>query len=217
MSLFADQYNPANLFASAADKANPALTERIYVSQIQAAEQALAGAYPGAAPGATSIGWPDFEECLWTPSGAKSGPFNNVYFGRDDLQTFGMAPTYPIGGTFAQGAIWKPPKASPVPVAVDYVMNPDLAVILIFALLVIIFAVLLYRAYKDTKAAPFKAQQRKDLERQRLEETDPYRGTAFESYPDPQARCRTYVESMEAQGYDMSYYRKQCGLPDKPL
>ena len=213
MALFSDQYDPVNLFAGAARRAETTLAERIRVTQLRATERAVAGAYPGAAPGAARISWPDYEACLWTPSGAKAGPFGNVYFRRNDLQAFGMAPTYPVGGVFAQGAVWRPPKASPLPVAVDYAMNPDLAAILLFAFFVVLLAALLYRAYRDTKAGPERARRRAELARQRLEAADPYRGTAFESYPDPQARCRAYVEAMEAQGFGMGYYRRRCGLP----
>jgi uncharacterized protein YxeA len=128
-----------------------------------------------------------------------------------------MNPVYPVGGAIAKNAIWKAGKAeSPVPLAVDYVMNPDLFAILLFALLVIIFAALIWKAWKSAKAAPYIAEKKKEAERERLEESDPFRGSAFESYPDPQAKCRAYVEAMEQQGYDMTYYRDKCGLPPKP-
>ena len=217
MSLFAARYNPSNLFLSAADKTALTQEEKNYQSGIQASATQLAAAYPNAAPGATTITWPDFERCLWTPQGLPGGPFNNKYFMRNDVQTLGMQPTYPIGKTFAQGVLWKNMQhPSPVPVSVDYVMNPDLAVIIIFALLVIIFAVLIWQAYRDAKSAPYRAEQKKEAERQKLEAADPFKGTAFESYPDPQAKCREYVEAQEAQGYDMAYYRQRCGLPSKP-
>ncbi len=216
MLLFEDQYNPMNIFMSAADKAALQQEEKNLLTGIQQDEAGIAAAYPGVPASVASISWPDFNYCLWNPSGSPGGAYNNKYFERNDAQGFGMKPPYPLGGSFAQGSIWKPPKASPVPLTVDYAMNPDLAVIVIFALLVIIFAVLIYSAYKSAKAKPYREEQQKEAERAKLEATDPYRGTAFESYPDPQAKCRAYVESMEAQGYDMSYYRKQCGLPDKP-
>jgi hypothetical protein len=217
MKLFDEQYSPANLFEDAADKAARTLIEKNYLTGIQATETALAAAYPGAAPGATAVSWPDFELCLWNKTGARGGSNNNIYYKRNDLMQMGMQPSYPLGGAFAENTIWKSGAApSPVPVSVDHVMNPDLFAFLMFALLVIIFAVLIWSAWKSAKKAPYLAQQKKDAERQRLEESDPFKGTAFESYPDPQAKCRAYVDSMEQQGYDMSYYRTQCGLPAKP-
>jgi hypothetical protein len=216
MALFADKYNPMNLFLDAADRKVLRQTEQNLVAGIQTTEQGLRTAYPGAPPEAVQIAWPDLQYCLWNKEGRRGGPFSNVYFGRDDAQAFKMIPTYPVGGTLAQGALWPPPKTSPVPLIVDYVANPDLAVILIFALLVIVFAVLVWVAFNQKKKAPFRSEQEREAERKRLEATDPFRGTAFESYPDPLAKCRTYVESMEQQGYDMAYYRQQCGLPAKP-
>jgi hypothetical protein len=217
MQLFDEQYSPANLFEDAADKAARTLIEKNYLTGIQTTEAALAAAYPGAAPGATTISWPDLQLCLWNTTGAKGGSNNNVYFKRNDMMQMGMQPSYPVGGAFAENSIWKSGATpSPVPVSVDYAMNPDLFAILMFALLVIIFAVLIWSAWKSAKKAPYLAEQKKDADRQRLEEGDPFKGTAFESYPDPQAKCRAYVDSMEQQGYDMSYYRTQCGLPAKP-
>jgi type II secretory pathway pseudopilin PulG len=207
-------YNPSNAFVSAADRAVLAQSERNYVSAIQNSETQLAAAYPTAPAAATNVSWPDLEYCLWNTDGSPGGPFNNRYFERNDAQTFGLNPTYPIGGALLQGTLW-PPSAgagSPVPLWVDYVMNPDLAAILVFALLVIIFAVLMWKTYRATKNAPRIAAQKREAERARLEAADPYRNTAFESYPDPQAKCRNYVASMEAQGYDMGYYKKMCGL-----
>jgi len=217
MKLFGVQYSPGNLFESTADRAARTLIEKNYLTGIQAAEAALAVAYPDAAPGATAIGWPDFERCLWDRAGAPRGSNNNVYFGRDDLMQMGMVPSYPLGGAFAENSIWKAGAApSPLPVSVDYGMNPDLFAILMFALLVAVFAALLWAARKSAKWAPYLAQKKKDAERARLEASDPYRGSAFESYPDPQAKCRAYVEAMEQQGYSMAYYRQRCGLPALP-
>jgi hypothetical protein len=219
LNLFEKRYSPANLFESATNKAIRQNTEKTLQTIIQKNESELAAAYPGAAPGATKIAWPDFERCLWNKSGDGGGNGNNIYFKRIDLeQTMGMAPKYPIGKAHAQGSIWKSPKTnpSPLPVSVDYLMNPDLFVIVMFAFLVIVFAALMWAASKSLKKAPYLAQQKKDAERQRLEANDPYRGSDFESYPDPQAKCRAYVESMEQQGYSMDYYRTKCGLPPAP-
>lgn len=214
MALFANRYSPASAFAKGANKAERTLEERDYVTAIQKAELDLAAAYPGAPSPATNISWPDMEKCLWTKGGSKAGAYNNVYFRRNDLASFGMKPRYPVGGAAAKGVVWRQ-DASPLPTAVDYVANPDLAVILVFVFLVIVFAALIYAAYKRKKRANAEASFVKDAERRALEENDPYQGTKFESYPDPTAKCRAYVEAMEAQGYSMGYYRQQCGLPPK--
>ena len=215
MALFVDKYNPSNIFMSAADRAQLAQEERNYLSGIQSVETGIQAAYPNAPAGAASIGWPDLNYCLWNKTGTPGGPNNNKYFERNDAQNFGMNPAYPVGGTVAQGALWQPPKTSPLPLTVDYVMNPDLAVIALFAILVIIFAVLVYLSYQGKKRAPLLAEERRAAARRQLEAADPFRGTAFESYPDPQEKCRQYVEAMEARGFEMGYYRQQCGLPAK--
>jgi hypothetical protein len=139
MALFADELR---LTGGAAR----ALEMRDYTDAIRANEIALAAAYPAVPSPQTSVSWPDFERCLWNPAGGKGGPFGNVYFARDDLQSLGMAPTYPLGGDTAAGAVWAPPRASPLPVAVDYLANPDLAAILVFAFLVLLFAALMLGA-----------------------------------------------------------------------
>ena len=118
-------------------------TERIYEGIIEEAEVNLAAAYPGAA---VDISWPDFEACTWNRSGEPGGFNNNVYFRREDVEELGMAPAYPIGGTYAKGAIWK--TSSPVPVIVDYLMNPDLFAIVLFAFFVVVLAGLVWGAIR---------------------------------------------------------------------
>lgn len=151
MLLFATQYSPANLVEGAEDRAIRQQIERDLQTGIQSAESGLAAAYPGAAPGATRISWPDFEYCLWNPTGAPGGPFSRKYFGRIDAESFGMQPTYPIGHSLAQGSVWKYPRASPLPMTVDYLMNPDLATILIVAFLVLVIAALFVAASSAEK------------------------------------------------------------------
>jgi len=217
MNNFADLYSPADLFENADDKQERTTEERDYLTGIQNTELSLAAAYPGAAPGATSISWLDVERCLWDTSGNKGGSNGNMYFKRNDMDLMGFKPDYPLGGAFAKNSIWKTPesKPSPVPTIVDYIMNPDLFVIVMFALLVIIFAALMWMAQQTTKKQPYLNDLKREADRQRLEENDPFKGTAFETYRDPNAKCRTAIDKGEMQGLDMSLYRKQCGFPPK--
>lgn len=201
MSLFTEQYSPANLFEDAASKAARLQIEKNYQVDIQAAESALTTAYPGAAPGAVTISWPDFEACLWDPAGVPHGDGNNMYFDRQDLMAMGMKPPYPIGGALAENLIWPPgAAASPVPVAIDYLMNPDLFTILVFALLVIVFAVLMWLAWRSAKNAPNAARKKAEAVRTALEASDPFKGTPYEAIPDPEAACKAYIKKLENSG-----------------
>lgn len=206
MALFADRYDPATAFMSETEGAILAQEERDLMTGIQADEAGLAAAYPGAAPGATTIGWQDFNYCLWNPAGTPGGAFNNRYFERNDAQSFGMKPVYPVGGALAEGTLWPFPKASPVPLAADYVANPDLVVIFIFVLLVVILAILLFKARRSAASAAARAAARA------AESAAEGAAAAAEAYPDPTQKCRQYAEAMEAQGFDMGYYRQRCGL-----
>lgn len=216
MSNFADLYSPASLFENADDQKTRTTEEKDYITGIQKTELDLAAAYPGVVPGATSISWLDVERCLWDTSGDK-GPSGNMYFKRNDMVLMGLKPEYPIGGAFAQNSIWKTPdsKPSPVPTIVDYIMNPDLFVIVMFALLVIIFATLMWVAQQTAKKQPYLDDLKREKDLQQLEANDVYRGTAFPTYRDPDLKCRTVIDKGEMEGLDMSLYRKQCGLPPK--
>jgi type II secretory pathway pseudopilin PulG len=149
MLLFATQYSPANLLMSAEDRAVRAQVESDLETGIASAEDGLAAAYPAGTP--TDISWPDFEYCLWNTTGAPGGPFGNKYFGRNDAESFGMSPDYPIGKTLASGTVWKYPRASPLPTTVDYLMNPDLAVVAILAFILLVVAALFVAASADEK------------------------------------------------------------------
>jgi len=188
MALFADVYDPRSLFSTDRRKQ---LEEADYVTAIRETELGLATAYPLSPPAATNISWPDFQRCLWNPAGQKGGPFNNVYFGRNDLNAFGMSPTYPVGGSTASGVIWAPPKVSPLPVAVDYVANPDLATIVIIVFVLLILVAILIGVARSRKANEL---------------------TAEDSLTPKARECLEYVRAMEARGYDMLSYRQKCGL-----
>ena len=101
----------------------------------------------GAAP---DIAWNDFTSCLWDPSGLPGGPHGNIYFGRDDLSSLGYQPRPVLSAKFLEKRV---PAAltNQIPVYLDRVLSPELAVVVIFVLLVVIFGVLVLKAYEDGK------------------------------------------------------------------
>ena len=141
MYLFADLYSPTSLFIDRTQE------EIIYEYGINAPRNALSKKYPSAD---VSIDWSDFERCLWNEDGRPGGPFNNIYFGRGDLMMFGMVPDYPLGGKLASGLIWRAPNYSPLPVFVDYIMNPDLAALVLLFILITVVSLLFWRAKRDS-------------------------------------------------------------------
>ena len=205
MYLFASKYSPMNILESSNNKEIRTQEEADFEGEIQDSETALASAYPSTSPSNFRITWPDVELCLQNKSGEK-GLDGNRYFNRKSALDMGMSPQYPLGKSTAENAIWKK-KPSPLPLTIDYLMNPDLFVIVMFALVVLIFAVILSVSwYKSKKAADLvKQQQEKELEKKLAA---PYPKT-----PEGiKEKCKEYVEAMEQRGYDMSYYKSYCGL-----
>jgi hypothetical protein len=161
----------------------------------------------------TDLTWNDLTECLWNPDGSPGGTHNNKYFKRDDLTTLGYQPQPVLGAATLEGKL-PSTLTGRVPIWVDHAFNPDLAVIIIFAFLIIIFAVLMYNAYKWTKMAPEREAAAKAARRTEMEAHDPYKGTPFESYPaDPNSKWEALIPVYEAQGYCMEAYRKKLGMP----
>jgi hypothetical protein len=217
MALFASRYDPAALFERGAAAAVRAQIERNYATAIAANETQLAAAYPGAPD--LRIAWPDFERCLRSPDGSPSGAFNNRYFGRDDCAALGMQPVYPLGKAFAQGAIWKAgKKPSPIPLAVDYIANPDLATILVVLFIVLVLIALLWKASRDVRRAPFlKAEAQYRARLARAQRVAAHGRPAPPPGRDPAEVCAAYVAAQEARGYDASQYREICGLGAKKI
>ncbi len=167
--------------------------------------------YGAAAP--AQISWNDFTDCLWNPDGSPGGPYGNQYYGRADLASLGYQPQPLVGATAFQGQL--PPKlTNAIPIWVDRILNPDLAVVFLFVLLVAVFAILVYRSYVWTQHAPERARAAKEALRVEKEKDDPYRGTSFESYPaDPNAKWQQLIPRYEKEGYCMESYRKKWGMP----
>jgi hypothetical protein len=202
MRLFASRASPARLTEGAAGQAVRQRAEENYRAIARASEDALAEAYPSVAK--AGVRWPDLELCLRAKGGASTGPGGRAraYFGRDDARRLGMNPSYPLGGTLAAHALWKAGKApAPIPLAVDYAMNPDLFALVVLALLAVVLAVLVWAARRGGKRAASRVAQEAETQRA--------------PHPDPKAKCRAYVDAMERDGYEMSYYRTRCGLPPK--
>lgn len=143
----------------------------------------------------TDITWNDFTNCLWNPNGSKGGPHNNKYFERNDLTSLGYQPRPLFGGNILEGKL--PPKVTNfVPVWLDHIFNPDLAIVVILLFLVVIFVGLIYSFYKWEKEAPERKAKKKAALRAKLEKNDPYRYTKFPSYPkDLNSKWKYYIHT----------------------
>ncbi|GFR89416.1 hypothetical protein ElyMa_002542500 [Elysia marginata] len=204
------KYSPSG-FASktARDVRNKELA--IIQSNIDDDVKALQSKYGADAP-IDGITWNALTECLWAPNGTPGGPNHNKYFKRNDLVALGYQPQPALG----HAAQKKLPLAltSHIPIWMDHAFGPDLAVIVIFGFLLVIFAALLYSTYKWSKAAPQREMAAAAARRAKNEAHDPYQGTAFESFPDdPNSKWKSLIPIYEAQGYCMEAYRKKLGLP----
>lgn len=112
--------------------------ESIYEADINKIESDLKAAYKIDA----DISWFDITQCLWHQNGAKDGYFNNEWFSRDDAMALGMAPIYPIGGELGKNLFKK--QYVPVPLYVDYLMNPNLFLFIIIVFLLLTAFILAY-------------------------------------------------------------------------
>ena len=116
---------------------------------VQQVQQQLANIYPRNVSDIMSLSWADLEKCAVDP-GAATAPGSSAYFSRKDYNNMSnpAAPwKYPLGRLKGAGTIWKSTLApSPMPLYVDYVMNPDLAAIVLFTFIVLLFAGLMLNA-----------------------------------------------------------------------
>lgn len=129
MALFAAKYAPPSDLQRA--------ELQTHVNAVADLEAQLAAAYPG---GAVDISWPDFEKCEW---GAGANIYGNKRFRREDLTSFGLDPPYPLGGHALEGRVWSGIPgvglgAAPIPVAADYLVNPDLLTVFVLGILLLI-------------------------------------------------------------------------------
>jgi hypothetical protein len=157
MALAAMALDPRNVLATGVDRLVVDQTRANYAAAIAAAEAAVLADNPGATPADVAIGWEDFGACPWRADGGPGGPYSHTHFERNDLMALGMAPTYPLGGRLLSGRVWRGGNA-PVPIAVDYAMNPDLAT-LALALIAIIALILTFWGGKDDVSSHTNADQ----------------------------------------------------------
>jgi hypothetical protein len=152
MKLFASKYDPTSMILSGVDKAARTQTQANYGASVVQSEADVGAAYPTAVPGATAIGWTDVERCLWNSDGSPGGPSGTKYFERTGANFMGMIPEWPLGRKLASGTVWKSGKNNPVPIIADYLMNPDLFAIVMFAIIVLIFGALMWKAWRDSRS-----------------------------------------------------------------
>ncbi len=128
-----------------------------YQAAIDSAGSALRAAYGDGAP--ADIKWHQMPECLWSRSGAPGGPLNDKYFSRDALTSAGYAPLPIIGGQAFSAVEQRHPKlASRMPVWLDRVVRPGLAMVLVFVFLVLIFAALVLQVRPRAARAESRAK-----------------------------------------------------------
>ena len=157
MKLQALRLSPKNLIENTSARFVRAQTEAVYEADIAATEAAIAAAYPGASG---AVSWVDFERCLVTPTGEAGGENNDIRFARIDLEGIGFAPDHPIGGGALAGKVWRDAaKPSPLPVTVDYFMNPDLFVVVVVCVIVCILAGVVYRRHRRKTGARRAAER----------------------------------------------------------
>lgn len=142
---FRTEYAPAGL-ASAGSREARARELGDVAADIAADAAAIAAGYGGAPPPT----WAGMTRCLWSPDGSPGGPHGNRYISRDDLTSMGYAPQPLFGGAALAG---RAPAAAvaAVPVAVDRLVGPDLAVALFVGLALAVLAALLLAARRDRK------------------------------------------------------------------
>lgn len=216
MALLSLQYSPKNLIESATDKLVRTKKEQTYLTGIKVVNDRLKLAYqPLADNNNSSIKWSDMQLCLQDKNEVKVPK----YYSRTDIVNAGMNPKseYPIGGTTLNKTIWKDStKLGPLPVIVDNMMNPDLFTIIMFAFVMIIFTVLMMSIAKTKKMEPYLNALKHEKELDKLEKDSPYKNSAFSSYYGTMGKCRQIILNGEAQGRDMTLYRKRCNMAVPP-
>lgn len=212
--LFKAKYDPSGFFGLFSNEAARATRQQEienYEGMIDQAANSLRSEFGPTAP--VHVKWSQFPKCLWNVDGSPDGPNQNKYIERNDLAGAGYSPQPLIGGETLEGGLPDTITKS-MPVWLDGVFNPDYAAVVIFVLLILIFAILLYKAYKWEQKAPERARMAAAKRHRELEATDPYARTSFPSYPeDPKAKWLPIIQQYEAQGVDMTAYREKLGLP----
>jgi hypothetical protein len=206
--LFRTKYSPAGLLSGSAVR-NKEL--EVLQGDIAANSSRLRSKYGDAAP--VNAGWVDFTRCLWNADGSRGGPHGNVFFDRDDLVALGYQPQ-PLFAVSALKGRLPSSLTRRVPVWFDRIFDPDLAVVFLFLVVAALLVTILFKVHRWSKGKVAREAAAKEFTRRRLEASDPFRGTRFESFPaDPDDRWRRLVPAYEAEGYCMEDYRKKLGMP----
>ena len=144
-ALFQTQYG----FPSKMGRQARAATLKVLRRDVEESEKAIADGYSdrGAEAQLDKVAWKKFPSCLWNADGSGGGLHKHKYFDRQDLAELGYTPRPAFGGKALEGRLPKKLTAL-VPVWMDRAVNPDLAVVLVFAFLVLVFAALFYGAYR---------------------------------------------------------------------
>jgi hypothetical protein len=124
MHLFATRYSPTG----ALDQSITTKTEQAYMGTKAQNLLLLKSAYPNVTE--LDINWPEMERCG---------------IARMDAYGLGMSPAWPIGGKTLLGKIWNPDNhngnQAPIPLFVDYFMNPDMFILIIVLIFVVLILV----------------------------------------------------------------------------
>jgi hypothetical protein len=159
----------------------------------------------------TDITWADFTKCLQNPDGTP-GYGGAKYYDRNALEHhLGYLPMPALGAMTFFHAL-PPVLTNQVPIWFDSFLNPDLAVIAVFVLIVLLVAVLAYSALQWKKGAPKRAAAAREAQKERIDAVDPMSGTDFPTSGPKKSSMEIYVEGLEAEGTDMTAERKQYGL-----
>jgi hypothetical protein len=177
-------------------------------------QQSLQKAFPSVPADQLNVSWYDISNCRFCPDGTVGGSDQTVYPTRNDLELLGYKPNPIVNVSALSGKVSKK-FTQMIPIWMDRIMPAELAVVVIFVLLVLIFGVLVYSAYRWSRGATKRATIAHNTELEKLEDADPYRGTAFPSWHDPTRKIRQYIEAQERAGYSMDKYRKQYNLPPR--
>jgi len=162
------------------------------------------------------VSWKNMQWCLLSPDGRPSGQFAHTHIKRQDLALEGYKPRPLIGGDKFYGTL--PPAVTDiVPIYMDRFMNPDLLLLLLLIVLLTVLGLLVYTSRQWARKCLIRKAVKKRMTREALEDSDPFKGTGFESWSaDPNEKWKALVPIYEAENYCMKEYRKKLGMPPGP-
>ncbi len=124
MHLFAARYSPTG----ALDQEITTKIEQAYMNTKAQNLLLLKSAYPNVTD--LDVNWLEIERCG---------------INRMDAYEMGLSPSWPIGGKALLGRVWNPDNhngnQAPIPLIVDYFMNPDIFILLVVLIFVVLILV----------------------------------------------------------------------------